>query len=90
MRIVSQDKMTSLPINYVSISIDHTNKNSIIVYSITDTCDNDAYFEYGEYETEDRAKEVFLEIMNAYASNENAAITPAFYDKCPVYYMPER
>lgn len=87
MIIVSQDKDNV--INYDNVKSLWIDDNVLDKTNTTFYINADDDF-LGEYETEERAKEVLQEIINAYLdSNEQSAYAKFAYVKNKVYEMPE-
>lgn len=88
MRILSQNKKITLPIELIGISINYKDNREIIAYGINSA--SDEYFTLGKYESIERTEEVFFDILNCYEANEEAKIYPELYQRYPIYWMPKK
>lgn len=83
MIIVSQDRRKAINMNKV-LSVYRSNKDIGAEYPF-----EDGWAVLGRYETEERAKEVFKEIMTRHANWENMQVGQPSGICEPVYYIPE-
>lgn len=83
MIIVSQDRSKAINMNKV-LSIYRSNKDIGAEYPF-----EDVWADLGRYETENRAKEVFEEIMTKYENWENLKYGQPSGTCLPKYEMPE-
>jgi len=87
MLVVNQDKTVILNLDSlycVMLDKDETNK---IIYGVSKSKSD--IMKIGKYRTEERAKEVFQEMIQRYANWENMKVGQPSGICEPVYYMPE-